>query len=152
MPKRKYGRSYSLDNADTDSNKVLIVPTGPSTANAVPDFSVRKAMLVIDADWKRSSATAWSRTVQTVARSTSLAKLRISCPEEAPKGLHGIAGKGNCAVNRNLSERKCDCERERDANCEFQPSHSSTIRFTVLTTTILSLATKDFWVIWLGIS
>ncbi|CAI1510244.1 hypothetical protein SEUBUCD646_0J01230 [Saccharomyces eubayanus] len=43
MPKRKYGRSYSLDNADTDSNKVLIVPTGPSAANAVPDFSVRKA-------------------------------------------------------------------------------------------------------------
>ncbi|EJS43144.1 sip4p [Saccharomyces arboricola H-6] len=43
MAKRKYGRSYSLDNTDASSNKVLIVPTGQSTANTITDFSVRKA-------------------------------------------------------------------------------------------------------------
>ena len=43
MAKRKYGRSYSLDDTDSCSNKVLIVPTGQSSSNAITDFSVRKA-------------------------------------------------------------------------------------------------------------
>ncbi|CAI4043650.1 Sip4p SKDI_10G1270 [Saccharomyces kudriavzevii IFO 1802] len=43
MVKRKYGRSYSLDDTDSSSNKVLIMPTGQSTSNAITDFSVRKA-------------------------------------------------------------------------------------------------------------
>ncbi|QHS74165.1 Sip4p [Saccharomyces paradoxus] len=43
MAKRKYGRSYSLDDTDASSNKVLIVPTGQSSSNAITDFSVRKA-------------------------------------------------------------------------------------------------------------